>query len=30
MKSLFVMLSSRVQEIGRRVKAIHKRLQANE
>jgi hypothetical protein len=27
---LFAMLSSQVQEIGRRVKAIHKELQANE
>ena len=30
MSSLFAMLSSQVQEIGRRVKAIHKELQANE
>ena len=30
MRSLFAMLSSQVQEIGRRVKAIHKGLQANE
>ena len=30
MRSLFVMLSSQVQEIGSRVKAIRKELQANE
>ena len=30
MRSLFAMLSSQVQEIGRRVRAIHKELQANE
>ena len=30
MRSLFAMLSSQVQEIGRRVKAIRKELQANE
>jgi hypothetical protein len=30
MRSLFAMLSSQVQEIGSRVKAIRKELQANE
>jgi hypothetical protein len=30
MRSLFTMLSSQVQEIGRRVKAIRKKLQENQ